>query len=109
MGKVDRRGQLKGSVSGYSKPNETSFLIILIDLLCLRVAQMPRSPDLAIFVLVNSETDRTNCCIPYACMWNWGNNHQTQSILLCSYPLMKIPGEVLKRWIFLIIDWLVKT
>ena len=30
--------------------NEASFSTILMDLLCLQVAQMPRSPDLAIFV-----------------------------------------------------------
>ena len=33
------------------KHNEASFSTISTDMLCLRVAQMPRSLDLAIFVL----------------------------------------------------------
>jgi hypothetical protein len=43
-----------------SKHNEAGFSTILIDLLCLRVAQVPRSRDLAIFVLTTNrqQTDR---------------------------------------------------
>jgi hypothetical protein len=39
------------------KLNEASFATILTDLLYLRVAQMPRCPDLAIFVLTNGQTE----------------------------------------------------
>jgi hypothetical protein len=45
-----------------SKHNEAGFSTILIDLLCLRVAQMPRSPDLAIFVLTTDT--QTDCFTP---------------------------------------------
>ena len=38
-----------------SKHTEASFLTILMDTLYLRVAQMPRSPDLAIFVLTKDK------------------------------------------------------
>ena len=47
------------------KHNGAGFSTILTDLLCLRVAQMPRSRDLAIFVLTDRQTDRTDCFIPY--------------------------------------------
>jgi hypothetical protein len=40
------------------KHTEASFSMILTDLLCLQVAQMPRSPDLVIFVLTDRQTDR---------------------------------------------------
>ena len=46
------------------KHNEASFLTISTDMLCLRVAQMPRSPDPAIFVLT---TDTTDYFTPCAC------------------------------------------
>jgi hypothetical protein len=39
------------------KHNEASFSTISTDLLCLRVTQKPRSPDLLIFVLTNGQTD----------------------------------------------------
>ncbi|MCG8626800.1 MAG: hypothetical protein MJE68_32960 [Proteobacteria bacterium] len=42
-----------------SKHTEASFSAILTDTLHLRVAQMPRSPDLAIFVLTDNN-DRQN-------------------------------------------------
>jgi hypothetical protein len=40
-----------------SKHNEVSFSTISTDLLYLRVAQMPRCPDLAIFVLTDKQTN----------------------------------------------------
>ena len=45
-----------------SKHTEANFSAILTDMLYLRVAQMPRSPDLAIFVLIdnNDDDDRQN-------------------------------------------------
>ncbi len=47
-----------------SKHDEASFMTISTDLLHLRVAQMPRSRDLAIFVLmIDKQTDWfTPCC-----------------------------------------------
>ena len=51
------------------KHNEVSFSKISTDSLCLRVAQMPRSQDLVIFVLTTTDNRQTNfftpCC---ACM-----------------------------------------
>jgi hypothetical protein len=40
------------------KHNGVSFVKVLTDMLCLRVAQMPKSQDLVIFVLTNRQTDR---------------------------------------------------
>ena len=37
------------------KHNEASMLTILTDLLCWRVTQMPRSPDLGTFVLTDKQ------------------------------------------------------
>ncbi|MCG8623027.1 MAG: hypothetical protein MJE68_13660 [Proteobacteria bacterium] len=47
-------------MSNDSKHNEASFSTISTDMLYLRVAQTPRSPDLAIFVLTTDDrqTDR---------------------------------------------------
>jgi hypothetical protein len=59
---------LKHSGAGFSTTS--------IDLLCLRVAQMPRSRHLAIFVLttVNRQTDtQTNCFTPAAYARTRGN------------------------------------
>ena len=42
------------------KHNEASFSMISTDMLYLRVTQMPRSPDLAIFVLTTDTTDYFN-------------------------------------------------
>jgi hypothetical protein len=54
-----------------SKHNEAGFSTISTDSLCLRVAQMPRSRDLAIFVLT---TDRqTDCFTPAAHARTRGN------------------------------------
>ena len=47
-----------------SKHTEVSFSATLTDTLYLRVTQMPRSPDLAIFVLT---TDKTDYITPCAC------------------------------------------
>ena len=52
-----------------SKHNEARFSTISTDKLYLRVAQIPRSPDLAIFVLT---TDKTDYLTPCACAR--GNN-----------------------------------
>ena len=48
------------TLSNDSKHNEASFSTISTDMLYLRVAQTPRSPDLAIFVLTTDDrqTDR---------------------------------------------------
>ena len=43
-----------------SKHTEASFWVILTDTLYLRVAQIPTSPDLAIFVLTDDNDDRQN-------------------------------------------------
>jgi hypothetical protein len=61
-----------------SKHNEAGFSTILIDSLYLRVAQMPRSRDLAIFVLMTDagQTDtQTNCFTPAAHAHTRGNKH----------------------------------
>ena len=42
------------------KHNEASFLTVLTDLLCLRVAQMPRSPDLCAKRQTNRQEDTTD-------------------------------------------------
>ena len=42
-----------------SKHTEATFLSISTDLLCLRVAQMPRCPDLAIFVVTTDDRQQT--------------------------------------------------
>jgi hypothetical protein len=47
-----------------SKHNEVSLSKISTDLLCLSIAQMSRCRDLAIFVLINRQTDRTDCFTP---------------------------------------------
>ena len=47
-----------------SKHTYASFSAILTDTLHLRVAQMPRSPDLAIFVLTDDNDDRQNLHYP---------------------------------------------
>ena len=51
-----------------SKHNEARPSTISTDMLYLRVAQMPRSPDLAIFVLMTT-TDETDYFTPCACAW----------------------------------------
>ena len=70
VGSVHRRGQqnaafatLVGLTKRFEAYYETSFSAILTDTLYLRVAQMPRSPDLAIFMLTdnnNNDNDRQN-------------------------------------------------
>ena len=45
-----------------SKHNEASFSTILTDILYLRVAHKPRSPDPAIFVLTTDTTDHFTPC-----------------------------------------------
>ena len=45
---------------GLTQRFEVAFLMILMDSLCLRVTQMPRSRDLAIFVLIDRQTDGQN-------------------------------------------------
>ena len=47
-----------------SKHNRASFSMISTVWLHLRVAQVPRSRDLVIFVLTNRQTDRTDCFTP---------------------------------------------
>ena len=54
------------------KHNGASFSTISTVWLCLRVAQVPRSWDLVIFVLTNRQTNRTNCFYPLLCMHAWG-------------------------------------
>jgi hypothetical protein len=53
-----------------SKHNEADFLMISIDLLCLRIAHMPRSPDLAIFLLTTDNSRQTHkpTALPLLCM-----------------------------------------
>ena len=55
------------TLSNDSKHNEANFSTVLMDMLYmyLRVTQMPRSPDLAIFVLTT--TDKTDYFTPSAC------------------------------------------
>ena len=66
VGSVHRRGQQKQhlqrswALPNDSKHTEASFSGILTDTLHLRVAQMPRSPDLAIFVPTDDNNDRQN-------------------------------------------------
>ena len=54
---------LMGLIIDDSKNIETIFLQISTDSLCLRVAQMPRSRDQAIFVLTTDDSI-TDCFIP---------------------------------------------
>ena len=49
------------------KHTEASFLPNSMDSLYLRVARMPRSRDLVIFVPPPTMTDKTNCFTPCAC------------------------------------------
>ena len=52
------------AVPNDSKHTEGNFSPISTDLLCLRVAQIPISPDLVIFVVTTDDrqmTDKTNC------------------------------------------------
>jgi hypothetical protein len=57
-----------------SRHKEAGFSTISTDSLCLRVARMPRSPDLAIFVLTDRQTDtQTDCFTPAAHARTWGN------------------------------------
>ena len=67
VGGVDRRGQQNAVFATFmdlvKRHNEASFLTISTDMLYLRVAQTPRSPDLAIFVLTTDDRqtdDRQN-------------------------------------------------
>ena len=64
-----------------SKHNEASFSTISTGKLYLRFAQMPRSPDLAIFVLTTDDrrqtTDKTDHITPCACAR--GNNNSERS------------------------------
>ena len=77
VGSVHRRGQQtqhlqrSWALPNNSKHNEASFSAIFTDTLHLRVAQMPRSPDLAIFVLMTDNRQKpshyplcgvTKCC-----------------------------------------------
>jgi hypothetical protein len=58
-GAVDRRGNKMpylGTLPNDSKYNEAGFSTISIDLLCLRVAQEPRSQDLANFCADDRQT-----------------------------------------------------
>ena len=48
------------------KPTEASILPNLINSLCLRVAQVPRSRDVAIFVLTITTTTQLITLLPYA-------------------------------------------
>ena len=64
VGSVHRRGQQKAAfatlvgLAQRFEATKASFSAILTDTLHLRVAQMPRSPDLAIFVLLDDNDDR---------------------------------------------------
>ena len=71
VGSVHRRGQQNAKMQylrclwtlpNDSKHNEASFSTISTDILYLRVAQMPRSPDPAIFVLTTDTTDHFTPC-----------------------------------------------
>ena len=71
VGSVHRRGQQNAKMQylrclwtlpNDSKHNEASFSTISTDILYLRVAQMPRSPDSAIFVLTTDTTDHFTPC-----------------------------------------------
>jgi hypothetical protein len=55
-----------------SKHNEANYSMISMNLLCLRVAQIPRFPNLMNLVLKNRPTNRTDCFTPCACAQ--GNN-----------------------------------
>ena len=66
VGSVDRCGQQNAvfatlmDLANDSKHNETSFSMISTDMLYIQVAQTPRSPDLAIFVLMMTDSERKN-------------------------------------------------
>ena len=62
MGSVDRYGQYNAVSCTFQnnlEHNEASFPTISTDLLCLRVAQMPNSQDLVIFVLLTDNRQNT--------------------------------------------------
>ena len=69
VGSVHRHGQenkvFVTLVASNLKNTEANFSTILTDMLYLRVTQMPRSPDLAIFMLM---TDNTDYFTPCACV-----------------------------------------
>ena len=50
--------------------------------LCLRVAQIPRSRDLAIFVLANGQIDRENQLFYPCCACAWSN--KTKGTAVCN-------------------------
>ncbi len=65
--------QCSWALSNDSKHNEASFSTSPTHLLYLRVSQMSRCSDLAIFVLTDGQTDRTDYTTPCACVR--GNNY----------------------------------
>ena len=90
VGSVHRRGQQNAKMQHLrclwtlpndSKHNEASFSTISTDILYLRVAQMPRSPDPAIFVLT---TDTTDHFTPCACARDNNNDDTTDYFTPCA-------------------------
>ena len=77
-----------------SKHNEASFSTISTDMLYLQVAQTPRSPDLAIFVLTDDDrrrqttTDKTDYFTPCACAR--GKNNQKQVQIPCGLSTLPL-------------------
>jgi hypothetical protein len=63
------------------KHNEASFSTNSIDWLCLRVAQVPRSRDMAIFVSTDRQTDKP-IALPLAA------HARTRGKYCCLYPLI---------------------
>ena len=68
-----------------------SFSLILTDWLCLQVAQMPRSRDLAIFVVTTADRQTNRLLYPWAC-------EQGKNQLL--YPCACVRGNEGKRGTF---------
>jgi hypothetical protein len=66
-----------------SKHNEAGFSTISTDSLCLRVAKVPRSRDLAIFVLTTDDR-QTNCFTPCCTSAHVGQLSSKFSFHICS-------------------------
>ena len=84
------------TVTNDSKHIQASFSLIPTDWICLRVAQMPRSQDLAIFVTTDGQTDQ----LLYPCACTWGKyavlvhackiNSDALSMVMCTINAVNI-------------------
>ena len=95
VGTIDRRSQQKCTVCDAREPSQMIQSILKpvyrwfsTDSLCLRVTQMPKSWDLAIFV---PTTDKTDCFNPFTCAQ--GNIYHD-----CCILCLLLDGLIRWRW-----------